>query len=505
MAACTFLSAGNARALGSRPGILFNPAVEVAAHAAVVIGCSGGCVVLDRADYDAGLKDHTWFVTAAGYAAARIGPTNIYMHRLVLPDPTGDAALSVDHINRIKTDNRRANLRLASQGLQNSNRAARGDKTPPSVALLAAGVRHLPCGVRWDVSMQRYTCGDHPLAPRDGRLTNGTRSARSSEVAKFKDCVRALVAVLEADDGYALEAEAHAERARLADEYAAIVACAHAHDPESFPLLPDEQMIAGGGGDDVDELTYARSLLQLLDGVEVHAGPGHCDAVDVRAPGGLAGTIARVKNGSVTLYDARFEAEMAAVNFEVGADGADQPRVHPSAELRRAYPGFASKLLLREFVWQHLARRGPVPPGASLQPRNGMLYDVRLENLALVPGGDKKAFRSPVSLETPTEALAALGGMRFMPRGLSVSVSGGTRVLVGKAAGLLPGGEHGADGKLTLNATRARPLPETLLHAIGLLRRSAADAGRDFDAENREYQRLLGEYVDARSAALSCS
>ena len=48
----------------------------------------------------------------------------VYLHRFLFPDiPSG---LWVDHINGIRTDNRRKNLRLVSPGENTHNRASRG-------------------------------------------------------------------------------------------------------------------------------------------------------------------------------------------------------------------------------------------------------------------------------------------------------------------------------------------------------------------------------------------
>lgn len=66
------------------------------------------------------------------------------MHREVLgahDDPRG-----VDHLNRNRLDNRKANLRLASSSENNRNRTPVGDALPQS------GVR----GVRWDSAQRRW-------------------------------------------------------------------------------------------------------------------------------------------------------------------------------------------------------------------------------------------------------------------------------------------------------------------------------------------------------------
>lgn len=67
---------------------------------------------------------HTWWLTSHGYVGTDVrrkggGYRRVYLHRRVLKAPSG---LEVDHRNRNKLDNRRANLRLAT-GTQNKRNA----------------------------------------------------------------------------------------------------------------------------------------------------------------------------------------------------------------------------------------------------------------------------------------------------------------------------------------------------------------------------------------------
>ena len=69
-------------------------------------------------------------VDDGGYIAIRIDKKGYKAHRLAILYTDGYwPENTIDHINRIKTDNRRANLREASMQCQNRNCGMRGDNT----------------------------------------------------------------------------------------------------------------------------------------------------------------------------------------------------------------------------------------------------------------------------------------------------------------------------------------------------------------------------------------
>ncbi len=98
--------------------------------------------IIDSEDYDK-VKDRSWHCMTNGYVGSHYKTEGVhktlYMHNLIMHRLTFDgkgATESVDHINGIGTDNRKANLRVCSQSQQNrntSNRVRTTEKLPASI------------------------------------------------------------------------------------------------------------------------------------------------------------------------------------------------------------------------------------------------------------------------------------------------------------------------------------------------------------------------------------
>lgn len=82
----------------------------------------GGYIALvDEQDFEQ-LSQYRWHLARSGkntYARTRIEGKHTQMHRLILPSPTD---MVIDHVNGNGLDNRRANLRLATQRQNNAHR-----------------------------------------------------------------------------------------------------------------------------------------------------------------------------------------------------------------------------------------------------------------------------------------------------------------------------------------------------------------------------------------------
>lgn len=82
----------------------------------------GRTVIIDDTDYDI-IKNYTWNIDSLGYVRTdrRINGKKkcIRMHRLILGIDSKDQL--VDHVNRVRTDNRRCNLRLCTKQQNSQN------------------------------------------------------------------------------------------------------------------------------------------------------------------------------------------------------------------------------------------------------------------------------------------------------------------------------------------------------------------------------------------------
>lgn len=92
----------------------------------VELMCGDKKVLLDADDLDKVTK-YQWSIGLHGYATSGAGYKQILMHRLIAN--VDDLTKVIDHINRNKLDNRKANLRICSpsencmnKGVQNNNK-----------------------------------------------------------------------------------------------------------------------------------------------------------------------------------------------------------------------------------------------------------------------------------------------------------------------------------------------------------------------------------------------
>ena len=462
------LTTGRKCDIGRYAGKTFNRAVVVDSKW-IVMTCGNSCTVFDLDMFEE-IGKTTWSMLKIGYVIE----SNIkqYLHALVLPNTRN--TLSVDHINHVKTDNRLANLRLATQSEQNSNRPTRSDKSPACDELINAGIMHLPMGIRKDESMGRYTCGDHPICKKLKSINfTGTRCKDANELARFKDCLAIYIDILENNEDEAARVFFD-KRIALAKEYNAIVQAAHTFDNKmpDGPYADIESLME-------DDLTYAKSIMSTLSAVEVVKGPANMATNEIFVA--ALNAIKRTKGESVTMYDARFVEELKEINWDTG-DGA--PRVKIPSTLVSKYPDFERGTLMT-FIWTQLLKKD-IPEGHVVGPFTCDTYDVREENIQLIQG--KAAFRiTPDEWVIPEDVDI---GMQFLPRGITVNK---VKVMINQAGQLRPG-EFGADakGKWAKTITGKSTVAILINAAIKIL--TDTHGQNEFNERNDKYQKLMATY-----------
>lgn len=80
---------------------------------------NGGVTLIDAEDLPK-IKGHKWY-QHMGYARARVAHGELHMSHMIMPCPDG---MFIDHINRNKLDNRKANLRVVTRSQNNANRSS---------------------------------------------------------------------------------------------------------------------------------------------------------------------------------------------------------------------------------------------------------------------------------------------------------------------------------------------------------------------------------------------
>ena len=109
--------------------------------------CRGGrSFVFDKSDYSL-VEQHKWSVDSKGYVAFGRAPNKIHLTRLLMQ--VGDDVV-INHINGNPSDNRRANLRLATTAQVSHSQQLRRNNT--------SGYK----GVSFDSRRQMYVAMIHP-------------------------------------------------------------------------------------------------------------------------------------------------------------------------------------------------------------------------------------------------------------------------------------------------------------------------------------------------------
>jgi hypothetical protein len=391
--------------------------------------------------------------------------------------------MSVDHINWQKTDNRKANLRPATQSQQIENRNQRCDKLDPFTELIDLGIYRLPRLLRWDGSEDKF------VVENEKQIT-GTKSTKVSVVNKFRNCLLRLTVFLENNvnpimDKFVLE------RAKLADEYNQLIYTAHLSLPEIFadgPYIDLEDMCGA--------LAYCNICMDKLPAVkenEVLHGILNIPTQYMDVPDLDSVALIKQYNGDntrIVLFDKKYEDIVFKIPAMDVSDSA--PIMQATFALHELFPTLVSKrdvdikkkFMVKDLVWCGILKREK-PPGYTVVPLNYQQFDLRVDNLRVLLG-EPKTHKSP---EGPQDIPEEYGlSLRFWPRSLSFSA---TYAKAGKSPmGFMC---RLKDGKKKIFTCSSSTIVETFeKKTIPFLK----TLDPDYDTINPLFQKLHGEYID---------
>ncbi len=84
----------------------------------IILFNNKGIALVDDADFDF-VNQYKWHLHPLGYAITNVGVSKVLMHRLILG--LTDPRIETDHINHVKLDNRRENIRACSHAENRRN------------------------------------------------------------------------------------------------------------------------------------------------------------------------------------------------------------------------------------------------------------------------------------------------------------------------------------------------------------------------------------------------
>lgn len=359
-------------------------------------------VIIDADDFV--LQKNKVYIQPNGYAYMHLTTDHQQtLHSLIFGNMVGQ---TIDHINWIKTDNRKSNLRHVSMSIQNENRTIRRDKICPFEEIKKLGIDNYPRGIRWDNSENKFV-----IDYLDGTIISGTKSTKVSLINKFRDILEKYLKIYEIDKGF-IEL-----RIQLAQEYNQLIKAAYDHDPTMFPDGPYVDI-----NNLIDKCTYAKQCLAKLPQIkenDVLHGPLTHQQEFFHIPEIKAFGIR--KNGNVIIFDDVFEKQirtLPAIDFSAGSP------VCPSIQqLQDLFPQLITnqdvktkkKYTVKELVWRGLLNN-EILHEHTIVPINYRQTDLRAENLVLLPGNPKN-FKAVTNYKVPDDIQL---DFKYWPSGISL-------------------------------------------------------------------------------------
>lgn len=135
--------------------------------------------IVDIEDYEK-VANYTWWFSSPGYAKGHVGGSDVWLHRFIMNPADG---LVVDHINGDKSDNRRCNLRCATQQQNTWNNHVKVGISPHK------NIRKVNC--HFEVSMRLYGAvtwiGSFPTLEEALEARNAAYREHREEFARYDD------------------------------------------------------------------------------------------------------------------------------------------------------------------------------------------------------------------------------------------------------------------------------------------------------------------------------
>lgn len=308
----------------------------------------------------------------AHYIQYRFNKKDYNIHRFVMRDikPEQDN-YTVHHINMIKTDNRRENLRWASPSSQIAERGDRSDKSAPPQELIDFGITKLPRHVRYDKYENKFVC--------DKNKMSGTKCSKADMKSKLKDI---LIKMFEhADEIYGSNDSWPSDASRLESEYKEIVNLANAKFPDVFPSY---KINTDASEKYMYPRQHAEHVLEMLNNIEVVKGVSKClNMMNHKSYESKGFAIVWRGDESTELHDG-----ISPIIF-VDLVMLNKILCGPQLQKDLIWKVKGVKYNLRSYVWSCLYKYD-IPSDHMVHAKNKLTYDLRIENLELVPKDNRK-------------------------------------------------------------------------------------------------------------------
>lgn len=128
----------------------------------------------DLEDYDK-IKKYAWAENDCGYIVSNNNQKPLYLHRVIM---NCDKHLQVDHINHIKSDNRKNNLRICNTSENIRNRGLQSNNTSGYT-----GIRFIETRNKWIVRIKIY--GETKTIGSFENLEDAIKARKEAEIKYF--------------------------------------------------------------------------------------------------------------------------------------------------------------------------------------------------------------------------------------------------------------------------------------------------------------------------------